>query len=241
MGTNWVLPSGGCLLLAWVTACGGDDGGGAADANGGGDSFAGQTYLLSIGAGDWGPGIGQALDAEAVPEFALEVDGAPEAYDVTIGTGYIPEEGGAWQQELCNPTSHWPAKSDPYPGFALGPIDLPMYFRHPIQEASAKATAYQFSMTNLLLPEGVSATSGTLSAIVDAREIYPVFPQLGPGANQDDLCAYVLNNDIDTCKPCPGAPDQVYCLTLTASYLGAPAAAVTLQETPGYADACFFN
>jgi hypothetical protein len=137
---------------------------------------------------------------------------------------------------MCNPTSHLTAGAAAYPGFALGPVDLPIYLKHPVQQESARATAYQFTLSNVLLPG-----SGTLSAILDAREIYPVFPQLGPTATADDLCEHVVNNNIDTCEPCPGAPDQVYCLTLSASYLGAPAAAITLQESAGYADTCFFE
>jgi hypothetical protein len=140
---------------------------------------------------------------------------------------------------MCNPTTHVPATSNPYPGFSLGPVELPIYLKHPVQEASARATAHQFTMTNVLLPDGMTEGSGTLSAILDAREVYPVFPQLGVGADGDKMCEYLANNAIDTCMPCSdGLP---YCLTLTASYLGASVAPITLQETPGYADTCFFN
>lgn len=236
MRITWVLPSALCLLLPLLTACGGDDGGGGDEPGG---SFAGQTYLLVIGAGDFGPGIGTELNIDAVPEFALKVDGSGTTYDVTIGTGYTPD-GGVWAQDMCNPTTHVPATSNPYPGFSLGPVELPIYLKHPVQDASARATAHQFTMTNVLLPEGMTEGSGTLSAILDAREIYPVFPQLGVGADADKMCEYLVNNNIDTCMPCPG-DSQPYCLTLTASYLGAPDAAITLTETPGYADTCFFN
>src|SRR5688572_18955349 len=179
MRNNWVVPSVVCLLPL-LTACGGDDGGGGSD--GGGDSFAGQTYLLQISPGDFGPGIGQDLGADAVPEFALTIGGTPDAYAVTLGTGQTPDDGSAWQQELCNPTSHLTAGNAAYPGFALGPVELPIYFRHPAQDASARATAHQFTLTNVLLPDGVTAGSGTMSAILDAREIYPVITALGPGA-----------------------------------------------------------
>lgn len=238
MRNIWVVPSALCLLPL-LTACGGEDGGG--EDNGGGDSFAGQTYLLRLNPGEFDPGIGQEIDRKAFPEFAIKVDGAPDAYAVTIGTGYTPE-GGTWAQEMCNPTSHLTASPADYPGFALGPVDLPIYLRHPVQEASARATARQFTLSNVLLPDGVLEGNGSLSAILDAREIYPVFPQLGINADQDDLCSHVANNNIDTCKPCPGTPDQVYCLHLSATgYLGAPAADITLQETAGYADTCFFD
>lgn len=240
MRNNWVVPSALCLLPL-LTACGSDDGGD----DGGGDSFAGQTYLLQIAPGDFGPGIGQELGDDAVPEFALTIGGAPDAYAVTLNTGQTPMDGSPWQQELCNPTSHLTAGASAYPGFALGPVELPIYLRHPNpnMQASARATAHQFTLTNVLLPDGVTEDegSGTLSAILDAREIYPVITALGPGANEDDLCSYVANNNIDTCKPCPGTPDTaVYCLNLTAGYLGAPAAPITPQETAGYADTCFF-
>lgn len=236
MRNNRVMLSTLCLLPL-VTACGsGEEGNG----NTGSDSFAGQTYLLRIGYGDWGPGIGQNLQDGAAPEFGIKVDGSPDAYAVTIGTGYTPD-GGVWAQETCNPTSHLTAGASPYPGFALGPANLPIYFRHPVQDASARATAYQFTLNNVLAPEGVVDGNGTLSAILDAREIYPVFPQLGPTATADDLCRHVASMNIDTCEACPHAPDQVYCLTLTAGYLEAPASPITLQETPGYADTCFFD
>jgi len=234
MRNTWVLPSALCLLLPLLTACGSDDGGG----DDGPSSYAGKTYLLRIGAGDFGPGIGAEIDPDGVPEFALKVDGSGSTYDVTVGTGYTPD-GGVWAQEMCNPTTHVPATSNPYPGFSLGPIDLPLYLKHPVQDASARGTAYQFTLTNVLLAEGTEGT-GTLSAILDAREVYPVFPQLGVGADGDTMCEYLANNEIDTCKACP-SDGALYCLTLTATYLGAPVSDITLQETPGFADTCFFN
>lgn len=240
---DWRLTLCACVLLPVLGGCGSDDGGGDTSANNtsttgttGGDSYAGSTYLLHIGAGDWDPGVGTSLDPNAVPEFVLQVDGTPSAYTVTIGTGST--EATVFTQDMCNPTSTVPAVSNPYPGFQLGPVDLPLYLKHSEQDLAVETTAYGFTLTNVLLPDGATQGSGTLSAVLDAREVYPVFPALGPGADQQDLCDQVANEG-STCQPC--ADGQVFCLTLSASYLLAPKAPITLQPSAGFDASCFFD
>jgi hypothetical protein len=237
---DWRLTLCSCVLLPLLAACGGGEDGDSSSNTGttgttGGDSFAGATYLLKIGGGDWDPGVGQELDPDAVPEFVLQVDGTPSAYTVTIGTGST--EATVFTQDMCNPTSSHPATSNPYPGFQLGPVNLPLYLKHSVQDLSVQTTAYGFTLTNVLLPDGVTAGDGKLSAVLDAREVFPVFPALGPGADQQDLCDQVATRG-DTCKPCPDG--QVFCLELSASYLGAPKAPITLQPSAGFDATCFF-
>ena len=79
--------------------------------------------------------------------------------------------------------------------------------KHPVQEASARGIAHGFTMTNVLLPEGLAEGSGTLSAILDAREIYPAFPQLGVGADGDKMREYPAPPPPPSrCKKRPATP-----------------------------------
>ena len=150
---------------------GGDDGGSddggtnTATTGGTGDqSFAGQSFTLHIGPGDWLDDIGGDV-SDNVPDFWMSIGGSGSNYQVTMTTA---REGA---QDMCNKTHTASASSDPYPGFLLGPTDFPLYLKHAVQPVAVQTTAYDLTMTDVL-PTGAATTEeNSLTAILDAREV----------------------------------------------------------------------
>ncbi len=196
-----------CLPLVLLTACGSDSGDPSQ-----GPSFAGHTYLLSIPRGAWEGQLGSEV-SDSVPEFVLKVEAGSGGYDVMLGTA---REG---EQDMCNKTATVSA-SGSYPSFQLGPVDYRIYVRHPVQAIAVDAMAYGLTMTDILPTEDMPASEGTLSAMMDAREIYPLFPAIAPEPTPDRVCETVANEELGQCEACPDDGEE-YCLELSATYLGA--------------------
>jgi hypothetical protein len=78
--------------------------------------------------------------------------------------------------------------------------------------------AYDFMIANVL-PDGEGSTDGTLSVTMDVREIYPLFTQI-VGVSPDAVCGALDSLDAP-CQPC--SDGELYCMTMTASYLEAEA------------------
>src|SRR5690606_37744664 len=126
--------------------------------------------------------------------------------------------------------------SNPYPNFDLGPTDLPLYARHTAQPIAVETKVYDFTLHNVL-PGAMPAGEGTLSAIMDAREVYPLFVSLGPDRDADQACNFVAMEDWGMCEPCP-TDSQPYCLSLDAVYLEAEVTDLQLQPVSSVPASC---
>lgn len=221
MNRRYTIPMLGCLLL--TSACGSDD---TSEPNGPNQpeaSFAGKTYVAQpyFFNSDFGTNI-----RESVPAFILKVDGTASAYTVTLGTALrrdpLANPQPPLQQQLCNPTSTVSAVSNPYPGFHLGPTDVPIYAKPQSEDVAVLTKAYSLEMTNILPPEG-GTSEGTLRAYLDAREIHSIVVQL-EDPTPETVCSQVADMGLGMCEACPPGVDNGpgdFCLLLEAVYLEA--------------------
>lgn len=187
-----------------------------------GPSFAGRTYLLHIVDTSWQGKVSAIGDY--VPDILMQVDGTAASYDVTMATG---RDG---LQDLCSPTSHVPATSNPYPMFDLGPTNLPIYLKHLKEPVAVSTTAYNLTMQNLLPEPGIPVNDGTLSVVLDFRETYALFTQI-IDPTPDRVCERLVADGVGTCEACP-KDGQLYCLTMRADYLGATDVTATTTIVP---------
>ena len=231
------------LGTPFLCACGSEDGNNGPEP--GPSSFAGKTYVAQPE--DFSSNFGYDI-AGSVPAFLLQVAESPSGYDVTVGTALRRDSASEpLEQQLCSPTSTVSAVSNPYPDFQLGPVDLPIYLRHadPEQEYSIQTKLYDLTITNILPPEGGTA-EGTLSAYLDVREIFPIFPAVGPSRDADKTCSYIEANTEDAmCSACPDGVDSGpgnYCFFIEAVYLTAEVApGVTVQPVTMPPASCEFE
>jgi len=226
---DWRLTLCSCVLLPVLGACGGGEEG---DDDGGG-SFAGQKFVLTIGAGDWLDDIGGEV-SDYVPKFWFDVGGSGTNYQVTMATangdGNNRQDPGV--QEMCNQTVTVSASSNPYPGFVLGPTDFPLYLRHAVQPVAVQTTAYDLTMTDVLPTGQVTDETNSFRATLDARQIYTLFTALTP-KTPERLCESILQEQRGQCMACRDG--QPYCITFSAGYLEAvpnDAIAITPVTTP---------
>lgn len=237
MKRNELLSLSCCLLLPLCCACGGGDDGGGDDGGtntgttgGTGDqSFAGQSYALHIGAGDWLDDIGGDV-SDNVPDFWMTIGGSGSSYEVTLTTA----RDGA--QDMCNKTQTVSASSNPYPGFDLGPTDFQLYLKHAVQPVAVQATAMDLTMTDVLPTGAAAAEANSLTATLDAREVYPLFVALTPEPTPDRLCDTILSENRGECKPCRDG--QPYCLEMRAGYLEATPQAISITPVSTPDPAC---
>lgn len=220
MKRNHWLTLSSVLLLPLCCACGSSD-----DEDPG---FAGKTYVLEIGGGDWLDPIGGEVE-DYVPQFWMQVDGSVSNYQVTMTTA---QEGA---QVMCNKTHTTSASSNPYPGFSLGPTDFPLYLRHKVQPVAVQTTAYDLTMTDVLPTGAKTDQTNLLTAKLDAREIYPIFVAITPEPTPDALCEQVA----DKGAPCVACKDgEEYCLEMRAGYLEAMPGDVTITPVGTPDPAC---
>lgn len=178
-----------------------------------------RTYLLDVPPVNWSEPaqIGDEMGA-FVPDFLIRVEQSEgDVHTVMLGAA---DDSGA--QDLCNPTARVQTSAQPYPSVQIGPTDFTLRLRYvaddPADSVTVYATARGFTMTNVLPDGAVPAEEGELTAIMDAREVYPLFHIL-PDPNPDTVCDALASFDA-TCAPCP-QDGETYCLALTARYLGA--------------------
>lgn len=174
-----------------------------------------RTYLLEVPGTHWSepPQIGNEI-GDFVPKFMLRIQGsAPDSFQVLVGTA---DANGA--QNTCNPTALFQATSSGSPNVQIGPGAFPVHLQHPTQDVAVDATIHELTLTNIL-PDGAAlAEEGELTAMVDARELYPLFTLL-PEPSPDAVCA-ALDSFNAACAPCPH-DSEAYCLALKAVRLGA--------------------
>jgi len=234
---DWRLTLCACVLLPPLAGCGGDEGDGGDDP---GPSFAGQKFVLTIGAGDWLDEIGGDVN-DYVPKFWLDVGGSGTNYQVTLATanGDSTNRQDPGVQELCNQTVTVAASSNPYPGFVLGPTNFPLYLRHSVKNIAVQVTAYDLTMTDVLPTGVVTDETNTLTATLDARQIYTLFTALTP-RTPEQLCQNIVDMQRGQCMPCDDG--QNYCITLLAGYLEAvPADSIAITPVPVPDPACILT
>ena len=192
-------------LLPWSASCSGE-----AETN----PWVGQTYLLEIPSTRWSepPELGTEI-GEFVPQFVLDVQSSSgTTLDVMVGTA---KDG---QQQMCNPTAHLEGTSAAPPEVQIGPGEFPIYLRNEDHDITVNATVHDLTITNVL-PDGETlAEEGELQAVMDVRELYPMFVLL-MSPTPDRVCT-AMEDVVGGCEPCPH-DGETYCLTIKATYLGA--------------------
>jgi hypothetical protein len=182
------------------------------DAEPAADPWAGKTFLLEVPKHNWSEprGIGDEI-GEFVPFFMLEVEAGDDdgEYSVTVGTA---SEGP--EQDLCTPTTVFEATSEGAGELQIGPNDFPVHLEHISEDVAVNATIYDLSLTNILPP----SEEGELTAIMDMRELYPMFTLI-PEPSPEAVCN-ALSSFEAPCEPCPTDSEE-FCLSLTAVRLAA--------------------
>jgi hypothetical protein len=176
------------------------------------------TYVLTIPATAWSPPVGGDI-TPFVPHFAIRVErSSGDELDVLMGA--VNAEG---QQEPCNPTTAVKAASKSDGGFALGPVDVPVYLKH--GDAEVIASIYDLKMT-AVLPDGAEpAQEGTFAGTLDFREVYGLFVLLS-NPTPDGVCSGVQVVQVQ-CGPC--RDEEPYCVTLTAEEVGTTESGTSIQ------------
>lgn len=183
-------------------------------------SWAGKTYLLGITKDRWAdpPRIGNEI-GDFVPNFLMRIErGGEGEIDVTLGTADATPA-----QQVCNPTTQIASTESGYPSVVIAAPTFPLYIQHPLKpELRVNATIYDLTITNVLPDGGTPASEGELSAVMDLRELYPLFTQLGEPT--PDIVCGALKSFGAPCETC-AFDSEAYCLSIRAIGLGA-------NETP---------
>lgn len=195
-------------LAPFVLACGSED-------EPAKNTWENRNYLLEVPSTQWTepPQVGNDI-GEFVPHFLLHVSGsAPDRFTVTLGTA---DADG--QQNLCSVTSELEARAAASGGVQIGPGALAVHLVHPTQPVEVDATIRELTLSNVLPSGGKVAKEGELAAVIDARELYPLFTLL-PEPSPETVCA-ALDSYNAACVPCP-TDGESFCLSLKAERLGA--------------------
>ncbi len=184
-------------------------------------SSLGPVYLLDVPAENWaypstlGPDMGPF-----VPGVLIAIDAQT---NIVLGTAK-PADAPA-EQDRCAPTTSAP-QSLVDRRSQIGPVDFPTYIRHTTEDLEVRATAYDFTLTNVL-PLEASNTELQLVVTMDMRDLYPLFTQLADETDAALVCN-ALSSGGAPCEPCP-IDAQPYCLTLEAVSLSLTPFADTLE------------
>jgi hypothetical protein len=191
-------------------------------------AWAGKTFLLDtpqINASAWTQpkGIGSDLGAY-VPQFLIAVAaGAGDALTVTLATA---SDG---TQDACNPTTQVTMSGASAPSSTISVDSVPLRIKNPTDASSipqlVTATAHNFTLTNIL-PGTSGAPTGTLDAVMDIADLYPLF-YVVQNPTKDTVC---------TTLEALGTPCQVcahnglkYCMTLHAVQIGASESSTSVK------------
>ncbi len=184
-------------------------------------SSLGPVYLLDVPAENWvypsalGPDMGPF-----VPGILIAIDAQT---NIVLGTAK-PADAPA-EQDRCAPTTSAP-QSLVDRRSQIGPVDFPTYIRHTTEDLAVRATAYDFTLTNVL-PLEASNTELQLVVTMDMRDLYPLFTQLADDTDAALVCN-ALSSGGAPCEPCP-RDEQPYCVTLEAVSLRLTPFADTLE------------
>ncbi len=206
--------------------------------------WAGRSYLLSIGEGDWTEprGIGKEIGAN-VPSFLFQIAGETEKdLILTIGAGQPLATPETFQQNVCSPTQRVPFSGESYPKVRIdNPDPIRIHVRRePANHEPVQVTGsvHHLEMVDVFPSAGAAASVGTFTGMMDFREIYRLVTGLGDNVTPDGACD-ALSAQLtpigceedpscwERCEPCP-ADEAPYCLTVKAEEL-------TAIEMPGLA------
>jgi hypothetical protein len=190
-------------------------------------------FVLEVATNNWTkPPMAKQI-SNYIPQFVIKFgEGSATNMPFTLATS----KNGA--QDPCGPTVTGTTKVEP---FALGPVELPIHPVHPeaSKMLSANTSAHNFALTDVI-PDGATAAEGTLTALVDIRDVYKLFTQLGAGggspASPDIVCEAFKDAEeaMTSCEECtgkfPGAVAGAYCLQLQADYLSATETSMPISE-----------
>lgn len=207
------------------------------------NAWSGHTYLLSIVQKQWSVPRGIGMDLFGVaPAFILKVNGTGNNLTAMLATGpgvYLPDPTDKTKQvavtleqaaqDSCGVTTDIPFAGGTYPHSVIAPSGkISMFVRNdaPTTPLQVTADVYGLKFTDVLPNGATPATTGTLEAMMDFRELYLLFASLGPTRNEDTVCASLMSHYsmpdagvVVQCEPCPdGAP---YCLSVKAEQIGA--------------------
>lgn len=208
------------LLFGLVSACGETTdeeppttvptGGGTADTT----QWAGRTFILTVPQANWSEprGLGEQI-GPFVPSFLISFVDA-------MGTVTLTTANAAGQQEMCNPTTSTAVANVPYPNSSIGPVNFPIHIKHVNEPGlQVNATIYNLALLNVI-PGEMPATDGELTAVMDMRDLYPMFTLLSSNPTPDSVCAALESGLGVPCESCP-QDSAAYCLSIKAVLLGA--------------------
>ncbi len=186
------------------------------------NAWQGHTYLLSIPETSWiepDPRIGGEIGLY-VPEFLIRVDASSDpSISATVGTSW----GGV--QDMCGVTQKV-LGSSAYPMGTLSAHTYRVHIRQEDRQVTVNTDVWNLEMKDVLPNESTPNATGTFSATLDAREIYPLFYQI-PGRTPETVCAALGQWGV-ACEPCP-KDNEVFCLTIEAVDLGAVESTASLS------------
>ena len=185
----------------------------------------GKTFVLEIEENDWvepNPAVGQEFGAY-VPIFAFQFD-ALNGDDLEVTTGTV--EDGA--QDECNEAAPFTGAVSSNPSFQFGPGELQVIIVN--EDLKALATIRELTIEGNFVSEG-AAFEGSFAADMDAREIYPLFTELGTDNPTPDLvCEGILTFTGEPCEPC-ATDGAEYCFFVKAlATVGTATDGLTLEQ-----------
>lgn len=197
-------------LVALLSACGSPE-------EEGSHALSNKVFVLQIASSNWTKPNKAEQISDYIPQFVIKFEeGSADAMPYTLASA----KNGA--QDPCGPTVTGTTSVTP---FGLGPVELPLHLVHPTEPYAANTTVHGFTLTNVI-PDGTTVAQGQLNAVVDIRDVYKLFLQLGfagkPPENPDIVCKEFEKQTDQagtSCGPC--ADQQPYCLPLEAQYLSA--------------------
>lgn len=192
----------------------------------GSERWMGKTFLLDVPAANWvQPSMAGRDIGDFVPQFLIGIQaGTAGNMAITIA----PANDGA--QDHCSPTTQVTSSGARYPGVEILAPQFPLRIVHPTQPITVNTTIHDFSIVDVL-PGDAPAEEGTMTAIVDIAEIYPLFTLI-PNVTKEAVCMQ-LQTFGSPCEVC-SFNGQAFCLTIRAVQLGAtqtPAPVAPLAAT----------
>lgn len=229
------------LLATAFAAAGCDPSNDESDGSGNGDEDSSdpgpwdrQSFRIDIPQNNWTDprGIGSEIGAY-VPAFFLRFgESADGEVELLLGSG----DPGADEQNPCSSTISIKLESPDTPN-EFGPVTLEAQLTSTAGGTTATVTAniYDLTFKDIFPVDGKTSKDGVLTAVVDFREMAPLFTLLPDGMRTaENVCAGLQQSFSAPCEPCSytGGDDEPFCLEMTAMGLGAVDTDIEIEPNP---------
>jgi hypothetical protein len=198
------------------------------------DRFIGKTYIVGFDPGYWTTpkDVGSEIGAY-VPAFVFQIT-AVDGDDFTALLGTATGDG---EQDMCNKTIEVTGTLDDNPHFILAPVDYEAIVTG--AEIAVISPIYNFSISGSFADEGASFKRGQLDALMDLRDIAPLFHLVSEDSRTAENLCEMMNDELSyECEVCPFDSSASLCVTLKAEMFKAAAVALDLQEVAAMDESC---